>query len=68
MAVNNNSRTRNGFFARLGRLLMASVAGEDLRVRRAIASTVMLAQPSHDLESNGRWRTRHDRTANPRVE
>jgi hypothetical protein len=56
---NNNIGTPIEFVAWLGRLLMALVAGEDLRVRRVIAHAVVRARPG--------LHARHD-LANPRVE
>ena len=52
----------------LGRLLIALVAGEDLRVRQVIARAVVRGHPSDDLEFKARWHARHDLAASPRVE
>ena len=52
----------------LGGLLMAVVAGEDLRVRQAIARTVTRVRPDHSLDLKTRWQARHDLAADPRVE
>ena len=66
MANENSSiGAPNGLVARLGRLLMALVAGEDLRVRYAIARAVTQARSIDDLEFRTRWRARHDLAANP---
>ena len=54
--------------AQLGRLLMALVAGEDLRVRRVIAQAVTRARPGRDLDMKKRWQARPDPAAGPHVE
>ncbi len=64
----SNNRAANGLIARLGKLLMALVAGEDLRVRQAIARAATRARPDHGLNLKTRLRARHDLAANPRVE
>jgi hypothetical protein len=64
----SNTRAPSEFVARLGGLLMALVAGEDLRVRHAIARTVIKARSSDDLKFKTRWPARHDLAANPPVE
>jgi hypothetical protein len=56
------------FVALVGGLLMALVAGKDLRVRQAIARGVSRARPHDDLEFKTRWHARHDLAANPPVE
>lgn len=57
-----------GLVARLGSVLMALVAGEDLRVRQVIARAVTRARPGRDLDMKARWHGRHDPAARPRVE
>jgi hypothetical protein len=52
----------------LGGLLMALVAGEDLRVRHVIARAVTRARSGDDLEFKTRWPARHSLAANPPVE
>ena len=54
------------FVAWLGRLLMALVAGKELRVRQAIARTA--AHAGHGLDLKTRRHAGHDLAANPRVE
>ena len=61
-------RASGELVARLGRLLMTLVAGEDLRVRQVIAQAVTRARPGRDLDMKTRWRARHDRAVGPRVE
>ena len=63
-----NTRTPRELVARLGELLLALVAGKDLRVRQVIARTVTHARSSRDLQLNTRWHTRHDPVAAPWVE
>ena len=64
----SNARTPNGFVARLGGLLMALVAGEDLRVRQVIARTVTQARPDRGLDLKMRWHVRPDPASSARVE
>ncbi len=64
----SNTNATGGLVARLGSLLMAMVAGEDLRVRRVIAQAVTRARPGRDLDMETRWHGRHDPAASPRVE
>jgi hypothetical protein len=64
----SNTSARGDLIVRLGRLLMALVAGEDLRVRQVIAQAVTRARPDRDLDMKTRWHVRHDPTASPRVE
>jgi hypothetical protein len=69
MAGRSSNVTASGGLAiRLGRLLMALVAGKDQRLREAIASAAMHARPHDDLESITHWNTRHDPASNRRVE
>ena len=64
----SNASARGDLIVRLGRLLMALVAGEDLRVRQVIAQAVTRARPDRDLDMKTRWHVRHDPAASPRVE
>ena len=64
----SNARISSGFIAWLGGVLMALVAGEELRVRRVIAGAVIRARRGHVLDLNANWRAGHDPAANPRVE
>jgi len=64
----SNTSAGGDLIARLGRLLMALVAGEDLRVRQVIAQAVTRARPDRDLDMKTRWQVRHDPAASPRVE
>jgi hypothetical protein len=64
----SNTRAPGELVARLGGLLMALVAGKDLRVRQMIASAVTRARPHGDLEFEARWQARQDRAATRRVE
>ena len=64
----SNTRAPGELVARLGELLMALVAGKDMRVRQVIAHAVTRAHPHHDLEFKARWPARHDLAANPPVE
>jgi hypothetical protein len=68
--ANDGSTTRRpgGLFARMGELLFALVAGEDLRVRQVIARVVARAHPGDGSELRARWHAGHDLVANPRVE
>jgi hypothetical protein len=69
MANSSSNTTAPGdFVARLGALLMALVAGKDVRVRQTIASAVTRARPHDDLELETRWHARHDPAADRRVE
>jgi hypothetical protein len=63
-----NTRVSGEFVARLGRLLIALVAGKDLRVRQAIARAAARAHAGQGLDLKTRWHAGHDLTANPRVE
>lgn len=56
------------FFASLDHLLMTLVAGEDLRVRRAIARTVTRTRPAQGSNSTTRWGDRQGLSAHRRVE
>jgi hypothetical protein len=67
-AMANHSSNAGGFIAWLGRVLMALVAGEELRVRRVIAGAVTRARRGHVLDLNANWHAGHDPAANPRVE
>ena len=64
----SNARVSSGVIAWLGRVLMALVAGEELRVRRVIAGAVTRARRGHVLDLNANWHAGHDPAANPRVE
>lgn len=64
----SNASARGDLIVRLGRLLMALVADEDLRVRQVIAQAVTRARPDRDLDMKTRWHVRHDPAASPRVE
>lgn len=64
----SNLRTPGELVARLGSLLMALVAGEDLRVRQVIAQAVTQARPGRDLDVKTRWQARRDPAAGPQVE
>lgn len=64
----SNTSATGELVARLGRLLMALVAGEDLRVRQVIAQAVTRARPGRDLDIKARWHARYDPAAGPRVE
>jgi hypothetical protein len=64
----SNTSARGDLIVRLGRLLMALVAGEDLRVRQVIAQAVTRARPDRYLDMKTRWHVRHDPAASPRVE
>ena len=68
--TNRSSRTGSAgeLVGRLGGLLMALVAGKDLRVRQMIASAVTRARPQDDLEFEARWQARQQRAATRRVE
>jgi hypothetical protein len=69
MALNSSSlEALAGLFSSLGHLLMTLVAGEDLRVRRAIARTVTQTRPVPGLNLETRWGNRPDLAVNPRVE
>jgi hypothetical protein len=62
------ARTPGEFFSRMGGLLLALVAGEDLRVRQAIARVVARAHPGVGSELRTRRHAGNDLAANPRVE
>jgi hypothetical protein len=68
--TNRSSSTGSAgeLIARLGGLLMALVAGRDMRIRQVIARAVTRAHPHCDLEFKARWPARHDLAANPPVE
>lgn len=69
MANDSSNTTAPGeLVARLGELLMALVAGKDLRVRQMIASAVTRARPHDDPELKTPWHARQDPAANRRVE
>lgn len=68
MTIRSSTRAPGEWVARLGELLMAMVAGKDMRVRQLIANAVTRAHPHHDLEFKARWPARHDLAANPPVE
>lgn len=54
--------------ARLGRLLIALVAGEDLRIRQVIARAAARARAGQGLDIKTRWHSGHDLAGDPRVE
>ena len=56
------------FVAWLGRLLIALVAGEDLRVRQVIARAAARAHAGQGLDPKTRRHAGHDPVANPQVE
>jgi hypothetical protein len=56
------------FAAWLGRLLIALVAGEDLRVRQVIARAAAGAHFGQGLDSKARRHAGHDPVARPQVE
>lgn len=64
----SNARISSGFIAWFGRVLMALVAGEELRVRRVIAGAVTRARRGHVLDLNANWHAGHGPAADPRVE
>ena len=64
----SNTSTPVEFAARLGGLLMALVAGKDLRVRQEIARAVLRARPNEDQDFKARWSARHELAANQPVE
>ena len=69
MANNDNSTGVPGrLVAWLDRLLMTLVAGEDLRVRYAIARTVTRTRSIRHSQRIAHWHTRHDLAANSRAE
>jgi hypothetical protein len=69
MAGRSSNITASGGLAiRLGRLLMALVAGKDQRLREAIASAATRARPHDDLKSTTHWHARHNPASNRRVE
>jgi hypothetical protein len=63
-----NTRAPGKFVAWLGRLLIALVAGEDLRVRRVIARAVARAYAGYGFDLKTRWYAGLDLAADPRVE
>jgi hypothetical protein len=63
-----NTRAPGEFLAWLGRLLMALVAGEDLRVRQVIARAAARAHAGRGLDMKTRWYAGPDLAADPRVE
>ena len=69
MANDGGAARRSGeFFSRMAGLLLALVAGEDLRVRQAIARVVARAHPGVDSELRTRRPAGNNLAANPRVE
>ena len=64
----SSTRTPGEFFSRMGELLLALVAGEDLRVRQAIARVVARAHPGVGSELRTHRHAGQDLAANPRVE
>jgi hypothetical protein len=68
MTIRSSTRAPGEWVARLGELLMAMVAGKDMRIRQVIAHAVTRAHPHHELEFKARWPARHDLAANPPVE
>jgi hypothetical protein len=63
-----NTRASGEFVAWLGRLLIALVAGKDLRVRQAISCAAARARAGRGLDMKTRWHVERDLSANPRVE
>jgi len=63
-----SARTPGEFFSRMGKLLLALVAGEDLRVRQAIARVVARAHPGASSELRTHRHAGSDLAANSRVE
>jgi hypothetical protein len=63
-----NTRVSAKFVAWLGRLLIALVAGEDLRVRQVIARAAARARAGQGLDMKTRWHAGHDLAGDPRVE
>ena len=63
-----NTRVSGKFVAWLGRLLIALVASEDLRVRQVIARAAARARAGQGLDMKTRWHAGQDLAANPRVE
>jgi hypothetical protein len=68
MTLNSIRDALAGFFTSLDHLLMTPVAGEDLRVRQAIARTVTRTGPALGLNSKTRWSARLDLAAHRQVE
>jgi|EndMetStandDraft_7_1072992.scaffolds.fasta_scaffold1773560_2 hypothetical protein len=69
MTLNSSIRKAlAGFLASLGHLSMTLVAGEELRVRWAIARTVTRTRPAHGFGLKTRWGNQPDLAANSRVE
>ena len=64
----NNIGALNELVARLGKQLMALVAGEDLRVRQVIAYAVVRARPGRGLDLRTRLHARRDPAADTRAE
>jgi len=64
----SNTSAPGEFIAWLGGLLMALVAGRDLRVRQEIARVVTRALPHKDQEFKTRWSARHELAAHQPVE
>jgi len=64
----NNTTAPNELVAWLAGLLMALVAGEDLRVRQVIAHAAIRARPGRGLDLRTRLQARHDLAADPRAE
>jgi hypothetical protein len=63
-----STRLSGEFLAWLGRLLVALVANEDLRVRQVIARAAAGAHAVQGLDLKTRWHAGHDLAADPRVE
>jgi hypothetical protein len=64
----SNTRSPGEFVAWLGRLLIALVAGEELRVRQVIARAAATAHAGHGLDLKTRSHAGPDPAADPRVE
>jgi hypothetical protein len=63
-----NTGVSGKFVAWLGRLLIALVAGEDLRIRQVIARAAARARAGRDLDMKTRWHAGYDLAGDPRVE
>ena len=63
-----NTSAPGEFVAWLGRLLIALVAGEDLRVRQVIAHAAARTRAGHGFDPKTRRHAGHDPVADPQVE
>ena len=64
----SSTRVPGEWVVGLGEVLMALVAGKDIRVRQAITGVVTRTDPDRNSASKARWLARHCRAANPPVE